>query len=85
MAISMLTLGATAQDLEPRTYSNAPPNVNFILLGYGYSTGNILVDPSLPVADGRAKLHLLIGRYIRTINLFGLPGSIDQHQLAVRA
>ena len=65
---------AGAQDLEPRTYSNAPVGVNFLLLGYGYSSGNILFDAALPIEDGRAKLNLLMGRYIRTINLFGRSG-----------
>jgi len=68
---------AGAQDLEPRTYSNAPVGLNFLLLGYGYSSGNILFDAALPIEDGRAKLNLLIGRYIRTINLFGRSGRMS--------
>ncbi len=68
--------GVAAQDLEPRTYANAPVGMNFLIIGYGYSTGNILVDQALPVEDGRAKLHNLIGGYVRVVNVFGLSGKI---------
>ena len=36
-----------AQDLEPRSYSNSPTGLNFVLLGYGYTTGSVLTDPAL--------------------------------------
>lgn len=68
--------GAGAQDLEPRAYANAPVGMNFVVIGYGYSTGNILVDQALPIEDGRAKLNNLIGGYVRVVNVFGLSGKI---------
>jgi hypothetical protein len=41
--------GATAQNLEPRAFSPAPVGLNFALLGYNYSEGNVLLDQSVPV------------------------------------
>ena len=78
-AAILLLLHATssfAQDLEPRTYANAPVGVNFLLLAYGYSSGNILMDAALPIEDGRANLHTAVGRYIRTFSLFGRSGKL---------
>src|SRR5262245_8285380 len=38
---------ARAQDLEPRAFSNTPLGLNFLLGGYGYTTGGVAVDPSV--------------------------------------
>ena len=47
-----------AQDLEPRAYSNSPTGLNFVLLGYGYTTGTILTDPSLPIENVTNEAHI---------------------------
>lgn len=67
---------ATAQELEPRRYSNVPVGVNFVAFGYAYSQGNIFFDPNLPIEDADAKIHAAFARYIRTFSLFGLSSKI---------
>jgi hypothetical protein len=42
---------ASAQDLEPRACSNLPIGLNFLLGGYGYSTGGLATDSALPIRD----------------------------------
>ena len=37
--------GAHAQDLEPRSYSNTPVGLNFLIAGYAYAEGKIAFDP----------------------------------------
>lgn len=66
-----------AQELEPRHLSNIPVGMNYLLLGYGYATGDLLLDPSLPIEDLNANLHTALGVYVRTINFFSLSGKID--------
>jgi hypothetical protein len=66
-----------AQDLEPRSLSPAPVGMNFLVAGYLYSTGNILLDPALPIEGLDAKIHTFVGAYVRTINFFGLPAKVD--------
>lgn len=66
-----------AQELEPRQLSNIPVGMNYLLLGYGYASGNILLDPSLPIEDLNGNIHSGIGAYVRTIDFFGLSGKID--------
>jgi hypothetical protein len=41
-----------------------------VAVGYAFSTGNILMDPSLPIEDLKANLHILFARYTRTVSLF---------------
>jgi hypothetical protein len=48
-AIVMFCVPLAAQDLEPRAYSNSPIGLHFVLVGYAYTTGKLLTDPSLPI------------------------------------
>ena len=64
------TLGL-AQDLEPRAYSASPVGLNFFVLGFGYSTGSVLFDPTLPVSNVKADLIIPTVGFGRTFGLFG--------------
>ena len=35
---------ARAQDMEPRSYSNAPVGMNFLVAGYVYTRGGLAFD-----------------------------------------
>ena len=67
---------ARAQDLEPRAFSPAPVGMNFALVGYGYSDGNVFFDQSLPVKDATGVLHTATAAYLRTLNLFGATAKL---------
>ena len=75
-AVFLTSPTADAQELEARTYANAPVGLNFLALGYGFSTGNIAVDPALPVEGLNSDVHLGFVRYARTIDFFGASGKI---------
>ena len=75
-SVMLMQIGFT-QELEPRNLTNVPVGSNFVLIGYGHSRGNILLDPSIPIEDLDAKLNLLVGGYVRAINFFGLSGKVD--------
>jgi hypothetical protein len=62
-----------AQEIEPRVYANVPANMNFLAVGYSYSSGNIFLDPALPIEALDAGLNIVFGRYLRSFNLFGAP------------
>jgi hypothetical protein len=68
---------ARGQELEPRALTNVPVGMNFALLGYGYAAGNMLLDPAVPIEDLKAKLHTVIGAYVRSITVFGKAGKVD--------
>ncbi len=80
LALAVALTSATtlsAQELEPRLYQNAPVGLNGLVIGYGYSAGNFLVDSSLPIEGAKASLHGLTVGYLRSIDLFGKSAKID--------
>ena len=64
-----------AQELEPRAYSPSPVGTNFVVVGYARSTGNVLLDPSLPLSDVSARLNAGVAGYVRTFALFDRSAS----------
>ncbi len=68
---------AYGQELEPRSYSNAPVGMNFLVSGYAYSEGNVATEPSLPISDVEIKTHTGILAYVRTLDLWGHSGKVE--------
>lgn len=66
-----------AQDLEPRTYSNLPVGLNFLLAGYGYTTGNVAFDAGSPLQDGEITTDVAVVAYARSLDLWGDSGKFD--------
>jgi hypothetical protein len=67
---------ACAQQLEPRSYSNAPIGLNFLIAAYQYSWGDVLFDPSLPVTNANAKVNTVALGYSRFLDFWGESGTI---------
>jgi hypothetical protein len=65
-----------AQELEPRAYSPAPVGLNFILVAGSRSTGEVLLDPSVPIDDIRATVDAGVAGYGHTFGLWGNSASI---------
>jgi hypothetical protein len=74
--MALACMPARAQQLEPRAYANLPVGLNFLIAGYGYSQGDVLLDPSLPVSDAKAKVDTLLLGYVRSLDFWGNSGSI---------
>jgi hypothetical protein len=68
---------ANGQSMEPRAYSNAPVGMNFLITGYAYQEGSVLLDPSVPVKDVRVNAHTAILAYARSLDVFGKSGKVD--------
>jgi len=71
--LGALALPGWAQEIEPRIYANIPVGMNFLAVGYSHSSGNVFMDPSLPIENLDARLNIVLARYIRSFNLFGAP------------
>jgi len=67
---------ASAQQLEPRAYSPSPVGLNFLGLGFLYSYGGVVLDPSLPIENIHAKVYNALPYYGRTFGLFGRQSSV---------
>jgi hypothetical protein len=77
LLVLFLVSGTKAQDLEPRFLSVLPTGGNFAIASYGYSTGNILVDNSLPIEDLNARLNNFVLGYARSFKLFNRLAKFD--------
>jgi len=64
-AVLCVTGTVFGQELEPRAYSAAPVGVHFLIMGLGYSSGDVLVDPSLPATDVKARSPMFQPRACR--------------------
>jgi hypothetical protein len=71
----LATTSVNAQELEPRAYSPAPVGVNFLIGSYSRSSGEVLLDPSIPVTNVSAKVQVSSIGYARTFGLFGRSSS----------
>ncbi len=77
MAAVTSAAAARAQELEPRLYQNAPMGLNAVVVGYGYSAGNFLVDSSLPIEGARAEVQSITLGYVRSLDFFGKSAKLD--------
>jgi len=65
-----LSRPAGAQELEPRTFANTAIDVNVIGVAAGFSRGNVLLDPSLPIEDLDGDVRYGAVQYLRSFGLF---------------
>jgi hypothetical protein len=76
VATLLLAGPLSAQELEPRALQNAPTGTNLLAGLAGYSRGNLLVDPAVPIEDATARVWSLAFGYYRAISLFGQGAKI---------
>jgi hypothetical protein len=77
LVLAAWSLPATAQDIEPRAYSNIPLGVNFVGVGYAHSTGGLSTDPSLPIEDADLRTDAMLFGYARGIEVGGQSAKVD--------
>lgn len=68
---------ADAQELEPRAYRPLPVGLNFAVLSYAFSTGNVVADVSSPIQDLELDLHIPSLGYLRSFGLFGRSAALS--------
>jgi hypothetical protein len=68
---------ASAQDLEPRAYSNVPVGLNFLIVGYGYTEGDLSLDTALPIEDAELEMHTALVAYSHSFALFDRVAKFD--------
>jgi hypothetical protein len=68
---------ARAQQIEPRTYSNAPVGMNFLIGGYAYSTRGLSTNPALKITNAELKVHTPVVAYARAFEAWGKSAKFD--------
>jgi hypothetical protein len=76
-ASALAVAAAQAQDLEPRSYSNLPRELNFLIAGYVYSEGGVATDPSLPLEDAEVEVSAPVLGYAHALDVWGRSGKVD--------
>jgi hypothetical protein len=80
LAACMLAAGvpdALAQDIEPRSFSNAPVGVNFLVGGYAYTRGGLEFDSATQITNPNLTTRSAVAGYARVLDLWGMSGKFD--------
>jgi hypothetical protein len=68
---------ASAQDIEPRAYSNAPIGVNFLVAGYSFTRGGLSFDPAIPVSNPQLRTSSAGTGYAHVFDFWGESAKIE--------
>jgi len=66
-----------AQDLEPRSYTNIPVDMNFIVTGYVHSQGEVSPSPGTQIKDAELNIDAFALAYAHTFSLGGRSSKFD--------
>jgi hypothetical protein len=76
LAVGTLPL-SHAQEMEPRSYSNAPVGLNFLIAGYAYTRGGLAFDTSVPVTNPDLTTSSAVLAYGRVLDLWGKSAKLN--------
>jgi len=65
-----------AQEMQPRAYIPTPVGVNFFGVSYANSSGGVLFDPSLPVADSHVAANITTFTFGQTLGVLGRTAQV---------
>ena len=71
------SLSAQAQELEPRAYRTLPTGLNFAVVSYSYSTGNVVTDATSAVQDLLLDANIAGFGYLRSLGISGRSASVS--------
>jgi len=68
---------ARAQDIEPRSYSNAPVGVNFLIAGFVHTKGGVSFASDTGITNPDMKTNSALFAYARAFDLWGMSSKFD--------
>ena len=77
VALALLAPATRAQDIEPRSYSNAPVGVNFAVAGIVFTRGALEFPAETFLTDARINTRTVILAYARVLDLWGKSAKFD--------
>ena len=75
--LGMANSPVSEADIEPRSYSNIPVGLNFLLAGYSYMKGNVAFAPTIPITNAKLETHSSVFAYVRSLDIWGKSGKVD--------
>jgi hypothetical protein len=76
-AVALLAPAAHAQDIEPRSYSNAPVGVNFAIAGVVFTRGALEFPAATSITDAKLTTQSALFAYARAFDFFGRSAKFD--------
>lgn len=76
-ALALCLRQGRGQQLEPRSYSNIPVGMNFLVTGFVYADGSIATDAAAPLQDASVRASTALAGYARSFGLLGTSGKFD--------
>jgi hypothetical protein len=76
---------ANATDSDPRSYSNIPVGMNFLVAGYSHTAGNVAFAPSLPIKNAKINIDSAVLAYSRALDVFGKDKELHDMDTAIEA
>ena len=77
MASLLAVFQSRAQDIEPRSYSNAPVGMNFAIAGIAYTRGALDFPDATRLTDAKFTTNAAVFAYARALDLWGMSGKFD--------
>lgn len=71
------TAAVQAKDLEPRSYSNTPVGLNFLIVGHVYADGKLAFDPSSRITDAKYRSNTEVLAYAHSLDAWGNSAKFD--------
>jgi hypothetical protein len=84
LPLAYLAAPASAQDMEPRRWTQLPVGTDFVGVSYVYTAGEIHVDPVLRIDNVEARVNTFVAAYGRYFDLEDMTARLDV-QLPVQA
>jgi hypothetical protein len=69
-------IAALAQELTPRAYWPAPKGTQIVQIGFAYTSGDTLPDPSLPIIGFDSSISSYYLAYLHTLDLWGRTANL---------
>jgi len=76
LLLTLSVAAAYAQDLSPRAYVVSPTGSHAIIFSTGFNRGDVLVDPTVPLEDGKGTFQVPVLGYYQSLNFLGRSANV---------
>ena len=76
-ALFAASFAARGQDIEPRSYSNAPVGVNFLIGGFVQTKGGVSFGADTGITNPKLRTNSALFAYARAFDLWGMSSKFD--------
>lgn len=75
-ALMVLSATTCAQELSPRAYWPSPVGTKVLVSGYSYATGDVLLDPTIPLYGVDSRINTLFFGYLQSFEFVGRSANV---------